>query len=37
MPLNLTHLAAFHAVADAGSFTLGAERLMVSHRRCRSR
>jgi DNA-binding transcriptional LysR family regulator len=30
MPLNLTHLAAFHAVAETGSVTLGAERLMVS-------
>jgi len=30
MPLNLTHLAAFHAVAEAGSVTLGAERLLVS-------
>jgi DNA-binding transcriptional LysR family regulator len=30
MPLNLNHLAAFHAVAAAGSFTSGAQRLMVS-------
>jgi len=30
MALNPTHLAAFRAVADAGSITLGAERLMVS-------
>jgi DNA-binding transcriptional LysR family regulator len=30
MPLNLNHLAAFHAVAEAGSVTLGAQRLMVS-------
>ena len=30
MPINPTHLAAFHAVAEAGSVTLGAERLMVS-------
>jgi DNA-binding transcriptional LysR family regulator len=30
MPLNLNHLAAFHAVAAAGSVTLGAQRLMVS-------
>jgi DNA-binding transcriptional LysR family regulator len=30
MSLNLNHLAAFHAVAEAGSVTLGARRLMVS-------
>jgi DNA-binding transcriptional LysR family regulator len=30
MALNLTQLAAFRAVAEAGSVTLGAERLMVS-------
>jgi DNA-binding transcriptional LysR family regulator len=30
MPLNLNHLAAFYAVAEAGSVTLGAQRLMVS-------
>ena len=30
MPLNLTQLAAFHAVAEAGSVTSGAEQLMVS-------
>ena len=28
--MNLTHLAAFHAVAEAGSVSAGAERLMVS-------
>ena len=30
MPLNLNQLAAFRAVADAGSITRGAERLLVS-------
>jgi len=30
MSLNLNHLAAFHAVAEAGSVTSGAKRLMVS-------
>jgi DNA-binding transcriptional LysR family regulator len=30
MPLNLNHLAAFRAVADAGSISRGAERLLVS-------
>jgi len=30
MPLNLTHLAAFHAVAETGSFSRGADKLMVS-------
>jgi DNA-binding transcriptional LysR family regulator len=30
MPLNLTHLSAFSAVAETGSVTRGAERLMVS-------
>jgi len=30
MSLNLNHLAVFRAVADAGSFTGGAERLLVS-------
>src|SRR5688500_15802364 len=30
MSLNLNHLAVFHAVAEAGSVTAGAERLMVS-------
>ena len=30
MHLNLTHLAAFHAVAETGSISRGAERLMVS-------
>jgi DNA-binding transcriptional LysR family regulator len=30
MALNLNHLAAFHAVAESGSVTLGAQRLMVS-------
>jgi DNA-binding transcriptional LysR family regulator len=30
MPLNLNHLAVFHAVAESGSVTLGAQRLMVS-------
>jgi len=30
MGLNLNHLAAFHAVAEAGSVTLGAQRLLVS-------
>jgi DNA-binding transcriptional LysR family regulator len=30
MALNLIHLAAFHAVAETGSVTAGAERLMVS-------
>ena len=30
MPLNLNHLAVLHAVAEAGSVTAGAERLMVS-------
>lgn len=30
MPLNLAHLAVFHAVAETGSVTLGAQRLMVS-------
>src|SRR3954464_11945751 len=30
MPMNLIHLAAFHAVAETGSVTAGAARLMVS-------
>ena len=30
MTLNLGHLAVFHSVAEAGSVTLGAQRLMVS-------
>jgi DNA-binding transcriptional LysR family regulator len=30
MPLNLNHLAVFHAVAESGGVTLAAERLMVS-------
>ncbi|MGB7158637.1 MAG: LysR substrate-binding domain-containing protein [Tepidisphaeraceae bacterium] len=30
MSLNLSHLAVFHAVADAGSVSRGAERLLVS-------
>jgi DNA-binding transcriptional LysR family regulator len=30
MPVNLNHLAVFHAVAEARSVTLGARRLMVS-------
>lgn len=30
MPLDLHHLAVFHAVAEAGGVTAGAERLMVS-------
>jgi DNA-binding transcriptional LysR family regulator len=28
--MNLNHLAVFHAVAQAGGMTLGAERLVVS-------
>src|SRR4051794_36653494 len=30
MPLNLNHLAVFHAVSETGSVTGGAERLMIS-------
>ena len=30
MPINFTHLAAFHAVAEEGHFTRGADRLSVS-------
>jgi DNA-binding transcriptional LysR family regulator len=30
MPLNINHLEVFHAVAEAGSFSRAAERLMVS-------